>query len=165
MDHRIRPMRDDGGDLEALVRLSLRAWEPVFASFAQVLGPRVFALLYPDWRAGQQTVVETICAPPAGTTVLVAEAGGVVAGFVAYGLHSPDAEQTGEIELLAVDPAHQNRGIGTALNARALAEMAAAGMRLAVAATGGDPGHAPARRSYEKAGYVGLPLVRYYKDL
>jgi hypothetical protein len=43
--------------------------------------------------------------------------------------------------------------------------MREAGMKLAVVGTGGDPGHAPARRSYEKAGYTGLPLVRYYKDL
>ena len=34
-----------------------------------------------------------------------------------------------------------------------------------IVGTGGDPGHAPARRSYEKSGYTPLPLVRYYKDL
>ena len=38
-------------------------------------------------------------------------------------------------------------------------------MKLAVVGTGGDEGHAPARRSYEKAGYTGLPLVRYYQEL
>jgi hypothetical protein len=38
-------------------------------------------------------------------------------------------------------------------------------MQLAVVGTGGDEGHAPARRSYEKAGYTGLPLMRYYKAL
>jgi len=43
--------------------------------------------------------------------------------------------------------------------------MKESGMKLAVVGTGGDPGHAPARRSYEKAGYTGLPLVRYYKVL
>ena len=36
---------------------------------------------------------------------------------------------------------------------------------LAVVGTGGDPGHAPARRVYEKVGFVGLPLVRYYARL
>jgi hypothetical protein len=35
-------------------------------------------------------------------------------------------------------------------------------VRLAIVATGGDPGHAPARRTYEKAGFTPLPLVRYY---
>jgi hypothetical protein len=39
------------------------------------------------------------------------------------------------------------------------------GALLAVVGTGGDPSHAPARASYEKAGYTPLPLVRYYKDL
>jgi hypothetical protein len=43
--------------------------------------------------------------------------------------------------------------------------MKQAGMRLAVVGTGGEDGHAPARRSYEKAGYTGLPLVRYYKKI
>jgi hypothetical protein len=39
------------------------------------------------------------------------------------------------------------------------------GMKLALVGTGGDPGHAPARRAYERAGYTALPLVNYYKDL
>jgi hypothetical protein len=31
--------------------------------------------------------------------------------------------------------------------------------------TGGDPGHAPARRTYEKAGYTLMPIARYFKAL
>ena len=50
----------------------------------------------------------------------------------------------------------------TALTSFAVERLRDAGVRLAVADTGGDPGHAPARRVYEKAGFVGLPLVRYY---
>jgi len=38
-------------------------------------------------------------------------------------------------------------------------------MKMAVVETGGDEGHAPARRAYEKVGYTDLPLVRYLKDL
>ena len=38
-------------------------------------------------------------------------------------------------------------------------------MTLAQVETGGDVSHAPARRAYEKAGYTGLPLVRYFKTL
>ncbi|SCE84756.1 hypothetical protein [Micromonospora mirobrigensis] len=41
----------------------------------------------------------------------------------------------------------------------------AAGVTLAVVGTGGEDGHAPARRTYEKAGFTGLPLVRYYARL
>lgn len=43
--------------------------------------------------------------------------------------------------------------------------MKQAGVRLVEVATGGDVGHRPARRVYEKAGFVALPLVRYYKVL
>jgi len=51
------------------------------------------------------------------------------------------------------------------LNTFVLRKLEDGGMKLAVVGTGGDEGHAPARRSYEKAGYTALPLVRYYKDL
>lgn len=47
----------------------------------------------------------------------------------------------------------------------ALQKLKEGGMKLAMVGTGGDEGHAFARRSYEKAGDTGLPLVRYYKEL
>jgi hypothetical protein len=47
----------------------------------------------------------------------------------------------------------------------ALTEMKAAGMTVAMVETGGDPGHPPARRTYEKAGYTQLPIARYFKAL
>lgn len=67
--------------------------------------------------------------------------------------------------MLAVHPEYQNHGIGTELNLFALQKMKEGGMKIAELGTGGDESHAPARKSYEKAGYTGLPLVRYYKDL
>jgi ribosomal protein S18 acetylase RimI-like enzyme len=160
MDLVIRPVREE--DVKALVQLSLLAWSPVFASFAHILGPAIYALLYPDWKESQGEGVEGVCRDDK-TAVHVAELDGTVVGFVAYELR-PEKE-TGEVQLLAVHPDYQNRGIGTELNRFALERMKASGMKLAVVGTGGDPSHAPARRSYEKAGYTGLPLVRYYKDL
>ncbi len=74
-------------------------------------------------------------------------------------------QKAGEVQLLAVHPDYQNLGIGTELNSFALIKMSEYGMKMAVVGTGGDAAHAPARRSYEKAGYTALPLVRYYKDL
>lgn len=161
MDLKIRPLAS--GDIEALKELAVLAWEPVFASFRQILGPVMFPLQYPDWRQLQRDQVARVCADGADSTVLVAEVDGAVTGFIAYELDL--VEKIGEVDLLAVHPNHQNHGIGTALNTYVLGEMKARGVRLAVVATGGDPGHAPARRSYEKAGYTGLPLVRYYKAL
>jgi hypothetical protein len=38
-------------------------------------------------------------------------------------------------------------------------------MLVAVIEAGGDPGHTPARRVCEKAGYTALPAVRFFKAL
>jgi ribosomal protein S18 acetylase RimI-like enzyme len=161
VDRRVRRLRPE--DIPQVVRLSLAAWEPVFASFRQVLGPQIYARLYPDWTASQAAAVENVCADSATMTVWVAEEEGELAGFIAYSLDA--AKKKGEVELLAVDPAFQNRGIGTLLNTFALERMRESGMDLAEVGTGGDPGHAPARRCYERAGYTPLPLVRFYKVL
>ena len=96
-------------------------------------------------------------------TVWVAEVDGAVVGFVAYEMDHKS--KTGEVQLLAVHPDHQNHDIGTELNTFALEKMREGGMTMAKVETGGDPSHAPARRSYEKAGYRALPLVRYFLDL
>ena len=161
MDIQIRPFHAD--DMEEIVQVSLLAWEPVFRSFRQVLGSTIFSLQYPDWRASQQSVVETICRNQEQFSTWVAERAASVVGFVVCQLNLRD--QIGEVELLAVHPEHQNQGIGSLLNKVALQHMREHGMQLAVVGTGGDPGHAPARAAYEKAGYTPLPLVRYYQAL
>ena len=161
MDLSIRPISND--DIEDVVQLSLLAWEPVFSSFKQVLGSRIYSLIYPDWLRQQREGVETVCRDVEKYFVWVAELDSTVTGFIAYRLNLE--EKTGEVELLAVHPSYQNRGIGTALNNFALAKMKESGIKLAVVGTGGDQGHAPARRSYEKVGYTPLPLVRYYQAL
>lgn len=157
----IRPYTAE--DLDAIVALSLLAWEPIFVEWEKILGPDIYQMLYPDWRALQGGVVARICQDTAKITTLVADVDGAVAGFLCYQLHEED--RWGEIELLAVHPAYQNHEIGTTLNNHALDAMRAAGMIKAEVGTGGDPAHAPARRAYEKAGFTGLPLVRYYQKL
>lgn len=67
--------------------------------------------------------------------------------------------------MLAVDPAAQGRGTGSALTAFATDWLRSAGMRVAMAETGGDPGHAPARQVYQQAGYAPLPVARYFRAL
>jgi GNAT superfamily N-acetyltransferase len=158
---RIRPF--DDRDAEVVVDLSLRAWAPVFASLEHVLGSEIFGRMHPDWRKDQRRAVENVCAAKKGP-VWVAEVDGTAVGFVAIELHHPERGM-GEISLLAVDPDHQGGGIGTALTAFALDRLKDAGMKVAMVETGGDPGHAAARRTYEKAGYVLLPIARYFKSL
>jgi GNAT superfamily N-acetyltransferase len=71
----------------------------------------------------------------------------------------------GEIYMIAVDPGAQGQGLGTALTTVAIDWLRKSGMRVAMIETGGDRGHAPARRLYEKAGYTPLPGVRFFKSL
>jgi predicted N-acetyltransferase YhbS len=150
-------------DIEEIVELSLLAWEPVFNSFREILGETIYSVLYPDWKKSQREGVEKICKDNEKYSTIVAECDHKVLGFISYKLRVED--KTGEVLLLAVHPEHQNDGIGTILNKVALEKMKAAGMKMAVVETGGDESHAPARRSYEKAGYTALPIVRYFKDL
>jgi ribosomal protein S18 acetylase RimI-like enzyme len=161
MQPRIRPF--EHRDAEAVVALSLRAWAPAFASLQQVLGFDIFGRQHPDWREDQRRAVEEVCAAKKGR-VWVAEVGASVVGFVAVELHHPERGM-GETCMLAVDPDHQGGGIGTALTEFALDRLKDAGMKVAMVETGGDPGHAAARRTYEKAGYVLLPIAKYFKNL
>ena len=145
---------------DAVVQLSLRAWAPVFASLERVLGPEVFPVLYPDWRVSQQQAVEGVC-DRAEYHVWVARDAGAPVGFAAVKLHA--AEHIGEVSMIAVDPAAQRRGIASALMAVAMDWMREAGMQVAMVGTGGDPGHAPARQTYEQLGFGLLPLAQYDK--
>ena len=162
MRPRIRPF--DDRDAEAVVDLSLRAWAPVFASLERVLGSDIFGRLHPDWREDQRRAVEDVLAAKEGRVWVAEIDASTVVGFVAVG--SFDAERSmGEISMLAVDPDHQDGGIGTALTEFALDRLKDDGMKVAMVETGGDPGHAAARRTYEKAGFVLLPIARYFKNL
>lgn len=161
MDPQIREYRHS--DEEAVVELSLRAWEPVFASMEQVLGHEIFLRLHGDWRRFQAKAVRDTLANNA-MHVWVAEIGRSVVAFVAATLLEPE-RLLGEIRMLAVDPDAQNRGVGTALTEFATAWLRSSGMRVAMVGTGGDVGHAPARRVYEKANYTVIPIARYFRAL
>lgn len=158
---RIQPY--DAHQLDAVIRLSLRAWAPVFESIQNAMDSEVYREFYPDdWRVSQQKAVEAVCAAE-DTTVWVAIDAGSTVGFVAVKL---DLETSmGEIYMVAVDPDFQGHGIGSALIKFALGWMKDAGMSVAMVETGGDPGHAPARRTYEKLGFGLLPIARYFKQL
>jgi ribosomal protein S18 acetylase RimI-like enzyme len=155
---KIEPYHDSR--LEAVVQLSLRAWAPVFASIESAMDPEVFREQHPDWRKTQRKAVEAACAD---LQVWVATEGSRTAGFVALRIHAED--RMGEIYMIAVDPDLQRRGIAAALTAHSLAWLKEAGMTTVMVETGGDPGHAPARRTYEAAGFRLFPVARYFKKL
>jgi GNAT superfamily N-acetyltransferase len=154
----------DASRLEEVVRLSLRAWEPVFESLRGALEPAVFEHFYPEgWDASQRKAVEGVCAAEDIRVWVAVRHEGAAVGFVAVKLHAE--ERMGEVYMVAVDPGAQRHGIGSALMAFALDWMRDAGMSVALVETGGDPGHAPARRTYERLGFGLLPIARYFKKL
>jgi GNAT superfamily N-acetyltransferase len=71
----------------------------------------------------------------------------------------------GEIHVLAVDPDHQRRGVGTMLMNHAFEQIRKAGMTMVMVETGGDAGHAGSRASYEAVGFERWPVARYFKNL
>ncbi len=149
--------------LDTVIHLSLRAWTPVFDSMQKVMNADVYQAFYPNnWRVSQQKAVEDICAAE-DTNVWVAIDVEAAVGFIAVKLHSEDS--MGEIYMIAVDPDFQGRGIGSALIEFALDRMKDAGMSIVMVETGGDPGHAPARHTYEKSGFELWSVARYFKKL
>jgi ribosomal protein S18 acetylase RimI-like enzyme len=156
----VRPYQAD--DADDVVGLSLSAWAPVFESMEKVVGTEIFERLHPDrqWRVTQERDVRGVCD---ANPVWVAVVDGEIAGFVAVDVESDEIE--GEIVMIAVDPDHQREGIGAALFDVGVEQVRAAGLPVARVGTGGDPGHAPARATYEKAGFTPLPVVQYLKAL
>jgi len=154
-------------DRSQVIDLSLRAWEPVHESIERVLGQPIFELLYEeDWRRRQEeevtaTLEDGQTVADWQTKVWVAEVEGRVVGLVS----AVSRNTRGEVSLLAVDPDYQGEGIGTALTETATEWLRESGMKIAWVETGGDEGHAPGRRTYEKAGYTRLPIARYFKKL
>ena len=149
--------------LDAIVQLSLRAWAPVFDSIRNAMDTDLYQQFYPDhWRVSQQQAVEEVCAAEE-TTVWVAIDADALIGFVVVKLHSADS--MGEIYMVAVEPDFQGQGIGSTLINFALDWMKDVGMSMAMVETGGDPGHAPARRTYEKVGFKLWPVARYFKTI
>jgi GNAT superfamily N-acetyltransferase len=158
---RIEPYQNR--QLDTIKSLSLRAWSPVFDSIQNAMDIDVYQSFYPDgWQLSQLSAVESVCST-ADIKVWVAISCDLTVGFVAVKLHSQSS--MGEIHMIAVDPDYQRQGIGSALVEFALNWMKAEGMSIAMVETGGDPGHAPARCTYEKLGFGLFPVARYFKKL
>ena len=152
-------------DEDLVVEFALRSWAPVFASLKEVLGAELFARLHSGeggWRGYQEASVRGTLTDPSMRT-WVADVEAALVGFVSARLTGD--RQIGEIYMLAVDPGYQGGGIGSALTQTATGWLRQSGACVALVETGGDPGHAAARRVYEKADYTILPVARYFKAL
>jgi ribosomal protein S18 acetylase RimI-like enzyme len=157
----IRPIRET--DIDAVIELSILAWSPIHSSFRTILGTDIYESIWPDWKAEWRNDIPLLPMRDREIITYVAECDSVVVGFVSFKIDKERKE--GRLQGVAVHPDYQCKGIGTELNVYALDRMKDCGMKMAIAETGGEESHLPARISYEKAGYTGLPLVRYFKLL
>jgi GNAT superfamily N-acetyltransferase len=149
--------------LDEVLALSLRAWAPVFPLVRDAVPHFVYESFYPSgWRDRQHAdLADVLATEPEHIDVAVVD--GLPVGWVCTRLHPED--HMGEIYVLAVDPAHQRRGVARALMERSFDRARGAGMRMTMVETGDDPGHEPGRRAYEAVGFERYPVARYFKDL
>lgn len=154
----------EAGDLKVLQQIRHAAFEPIFRSFRAIVGAEIYRHAFANADAEQARLLEDICADGSGHELFVATLRGGIVGFVSFSLN--EATRTGEIGLNAVHPDHAGQGIGTAMYEFVMERMKRRGMAVATVGTGGDPGHLPARRAYEKAGFgPAVPSLYLYKLL
>lgn len=148
---------------EEVLALSLRAWEPVFPLVRVAVPGFVYEAFYPNgWEERQYRDLSAVL-DGEPENVAVAVEGNQMAGWVCTRLHPEDSMS--EVYVLAVDPIHQGKGVGRALMDHSFDVGRKAGMSMVLVETGDDPGHAPARRAYEAAGFKRWPVARYFKNL
>ena len=149
--------------LASVLALSKRAWEPVFSKLQGSAEAFVLNAFYPNgWWERQKADIEGLV-EDGQTQIWVAQHDGVVVGFVGVRLHPED--DMGELYILAVDPSHQRKGVGTALMNFAFDRIKDSGMAMVMVETGDDPGHAPSRATYERNGFKRWPVARYFREL
>lgn len=157
----IKPYTPDQRD--QVLELSIRAWRPVFARMRTSVPAFVYDSFYPQgWELRQTTDLGALLDDEPGKVHVAVEDGRVI-GWICIRLHPED--RMGEIYVLAVDPDHQRRGVGTMLMNHAFKQVRKAGMTMVMVETGADPGHAASRASYEAVGFERWPVARYFKDL
>jgi len=142
-------------DVAECVRFGLESFRPGFMSFREQCGVDLFNALRPNWEQAHSRYIEEACTDEDKET-WVSLIDGAAIGFVILVTNTDTA--LGEIELLAVDPDHQGQGVGTSLNDVAINRLRDLGMQFAIVSTGSGPGHAPARRSYDKAGFTPMAV-------
>ena len=149
--------RPDAADIEAAAQIAGEAWTPVFECFRAQLGDELFeGCIGPDWKERKR---EAVRREMAREESWVTKLDGKVVAFISYRVNG----KYGEILGNAVDPAYQGRGLGTAQYRFVFERMREAGAEYVSVTTGGDDGHAPARRAYEAVGFKAFTPSRTYR--
>lgn len=141
-------------DRDALIELIVRAFADVTTNRWReeqfgIIGGRS----WDEWEADIMRMIDV-------RTVIVAEVAGMAVGFATYELD--EATRIGTVSDNAVLPEYRGKGIGAQLLDHVLRLMEAAGMDFAEVSTGSDEPYTPARRMYERQGFVPYFRSVYY---
>lgn len=148
---------------EAVLKLSLAAWDPVFEKMRPAVPDYVFNAFYPDgWRTRQMADIQRFLDDESELVWVALEDDDVI-GWIGGRIHSED--KMGEIFILAVSPDAQRKGIAGRMMQHLFGVMRAGGMVMMMVETGGDSGHEASRMTYEKAGFERWPVARYFRKL
>ncbi len=151
-------------DIERVLEICRLAFDPIFDGFRQLAGAEFFDRFYSDSADRQIDHLRSVCETSGNETVFVSTWDDDVVGFITVSMNP--VESVGEIDLNAVHPDFGCRGIGRAMVEFALARMKERGIVAVKVVTGGDRSHAPARRTYEKAGFAtAIPSLTMFKQL
>ncbi len=142
----------NNNDLPITEKIRQKAFKPVFASFRNILGDELYSLAQEPEDDKQSDLLSSMFAPDSEWQLFVLELSQGVIGFVSVQLNNET--KIGEIGLNAVHPDYSGKGFGTEMYKFAIEIMKEAGMQVATVATGGDRSHIPARRAYEKSGFI-----------
>lgn len=144
------------------VRIALSVYEDIHESYRELLGKDLHDEFLHDWKESKARGVTKQLRGENGDVGFVAIMNDQVVGYVSYSIQG----NVGTIGNNAVDPKYRGNGIAGLLYNTVLNDMKKRGAVFATVTTGGDRGHAPARRAYEKAGFSkNLPSVRYIMKL
>ena len=145
--------------LDDCVRIALTVWKGIHDAYSDELGQELHDAVMGGW---QERLRAAIAEQQRTCRSFVAMLDDQVVGFCA-------CRREGELGVVGyngVDPKYRGNGIASLMYNRLFEEMKAMGATHARVMTGGDPGHAPARKAYEKAGFEKhLTSVTYYKEL
>ena len=145
-------------DLEQIIEIADRAWEPIIAMRREALGDRISAR-YRTVSKGMQVKAQI---DSGEYNIRVCEHENRIVGFITFRI----AGEWGTISNNAARPHTGLKGIGQLMYQDVLQIFKAAHVKTVQVTTGLDPAHAPARRAYERAGFHRyLDSRTYFLDL
>lgn len=158
-EYKIRKAAAD--DMDKVAEIAIAAWKPIYEGYLRIMGEEMFQSFYAGWEERKTREIRDALGAEKWS-FYVTEKDGKIAGFVTY----RQTGEKGEICSNAVHPGFQGKGIGSMQYRFVLERMKEEGVKYVKVSTGGDEGHAAARRAYEKAGFDrAIPSVTYFMKI